>query len=281
MTETAVNARRREEMLRQTIKWTVYSLLLLNWSYYILDDWQDAQFTVAAGDSVAEWMNAFATSLDELAWFTLLFLFEAETYWLDKPAMTPLKRFLFVLVRFACYLFLAHTVYAYFFNYFELAEAVPLAVSGLCGLAGDAYSLLRNHEYALIDAGNCGSLSAGGQLFQIGGDRVVTDAAGMAEMRFLYVVDIEDAIVWLSVVLLIELVVYLQENGVAGGTAIRTLNLLTNLLYAVLICNALIWLWKGHYVYAWDELLWIGGFAVIGMNLAEWRDDLNADAVQQ
>jgi hypothetical protein len=30
----------------------------------------------------------------------------------------------------------------------------------------------------------------------------------------------------------------------------------------------------GYYVYTWDILLWMGGFAAIDANLAEWRDDL-------
>ena len=71
-------ARGREEVMRQAIKWTVYSLLLLNWTYYMFDDWRAAQYTVLPGAPLTEWMQAFATTLDELAWFTLLFLFEAE-----------------------------------------------------------------------------------------------------------------------------------------------------------------------------------------------------------
>ena len=80
-----------------------------------------------AGDSIREYFNSYATSLDELAWFVLLFLFEAETYWLDAEAITNLKRKLFVALRFACYAFLAHTVYAYVFNYYELTQAPILA----------------------------------------------------------------------------------------------------------------------------------------------------------
>ena len=41
---------------------------------------------MAAGDSLLKWMNVYATSIDALAWFELLFLFEAETYWLFDDA---------------------------------------------------------------------------------------------------------------------------------------------------------------------------------------------------
>ena len=269
----------RIELIRQTIKWSVYALLIVNWGYYFYDDWRIAQHTLVAGDSIREYFNSYATSLDELAWFVLLFLFEAETYWLDAEAITNLKRKLFVALRFACYAFLAHTVYAYVFNYYELTQAPILAsVSSVCDLSGQDFSFVRNLAYSVIDATNCGALSATNTLYQVGGDQVVTDIAGLNELKLLYAVDIEDAIVWLAVVLMIELVVLIQEKGISEGPLINGCNYLTIVLYGVLICNAMLWFWKGHWVYGWDELLWIGGFATIEMNLSEWRDELKEEA---
>ncbi len=253
--------------------------MIVNWGYYIYDDWRVAQHTLVAGDSIREYFNAYATSLDELAWFSMLFLFEAETYWLDAEAMSRLQRHLFVALRFACYAFLAHTVYAYIFNYIELMQSTILpTVNSLCELSGQQFSFVRNLAYTVIDAGNCGALSTASGIYQIGSDQVVTDLAGINELRLLYAVDIEDAIVWLAVVLVIELVVLLQEKGISEGTLITVCNYATVGLYGVLVCNALLWFWKGHWVYGWDELLWIGGFAAIEMNLSEWREDLQDEA---
>jgi hypothetical protein len=252
----------------------------VNWGYYIFDDWRIAQHTVAAGDSIREYLGAYATSLDELAWFTMLLLFEAETYWLDAKAMSRLQRHLFVALRIACYAFLAHTVYAYIFNYYELIQASALpGVNSVCDLSDQSFSFVRNLAYTVIDASNCGALSSASSIYQIGPDQVVTDLAGMNELQLLYAVDIEDAIVWLGVILIIELVVLLQEKGISEGPVIKASHYLTIGLYGVLICNAMFWLWKGHWVYAWDELLWIGGFAAIEMNLSEWRDELQEGAV--
>jgi hypothetical protein len=246
----------------------------------MFDDWRAAQHTVLPGSPLTEWMQAFATTLDELAWFTLLFLFEWETYWLDDVAITRLKRVIFVLLRLACYAFLAHTVYAYLMNYQELRDATLIAASGVCELADQGVSFLRNLEYTQISASNCAALSSGGQLFQIQGAHIVTDSAGLSEATILGVIDIEDAIVWLGVVLTIELVVILQEKGISEGPAIKSTSIFTLILYAVLICNALYWAYNGHWVYAWDELLWIGGFAAIEMNLSEWRSEMSAEADQ-
>ena len=252
----------------------------MNWGYYIFDDWRIAQHTVTAGDSIREYFQAYATSLDELAWFTMLFLFEAETYWLDAEAISRLQRHLFVALRIACYAFLAHTVYAYIFNYYELIHASALpGVNSVCDLSDQNFSFVRNLAYTVIDASNCGTLSSASSIYQIGPDQVVTDLAGMNELQILYAVDIEDATVWLGVILIIEFVVFLQEKGISEGPLIKASNYLTTALYGVLICNAIFWFWKSHWVYGWDELLWIGGFAAIEMNLSEWRGDLQEGAV--
>jgi hypothetical protein len=273
-------AMERHEVIRQAIKWTVYSLLLVNWGYYIFDDWRAAQHTLVAGDPLVEWMNGYATSIDEMAWFALLFLFEAETYWLSEEALTRLKRYVFVTIRLACYGFLIHTMYAYWVTYLEFANAVALPSNSLlCDLAGQDYSFLRNLAYTLVDAGNCGTLSSGGELFRIGDDLVVTDAAGLSGELGLAIVDIIDVTAWLAVVLLIEFVVVLQERGMSEGPLITWSNRLTVALYSVLVFNAFYWMWTSHWVYAWDELLWIGGFAAIEMNLSEWRDEMVEDAV--
>jgi hypothetical protein len=34
------------------------------------------------------------------------------------------------------------------------------------------------------------------------------------------------------------------------------------------------WASLSHWLYLWDELVWIGGFAAIEMNINEWRDEL-------
>lgn len=269
----------RSDVVKQTIKWVVYSLLLVNWGYYIFNDWRVAQHTITASDTLADYFNAYATSLDELAWFIMLFLLEAETYWLSDDQINRFVQRSFIVLRVTCYLFLANTVYAYIFNYFELTSSTLVGgISSTCDLVGQSFSFVRNLAYTAIDANNCNALSSATAFYQIGPNAVITDAAGIAELKILYAIDIEDAIVWLMVILIIELVVQIQDRGISEGPLITGSNYLTLALYAILVCNALYWLWKGHYVYGWDELLWIGGFAAIEMNLSEWREELNDEA---
>ena len=269
------DAMTREDILRQSIKWIVYSLLLINWGYYIFEDWSVAQHTLSPGDSLLKWMNSYATTLDEMAWFTMLLLFEIETYWLSDDKLSFSKRLAFVSVRIACYAFLAHTMFAYWISYLDIVSAFTLpAGTAICDVLAQDYSFTRNLAYTDITATNCASLSSGGELFQIRGEPVITDASGLTEIRHLAIIDILDVTTWLAVVLVIEFVVVMQERGISDGPVIVYSNRLTTALYSILVFNAGYWIWKGHYVYGWDQLLWIGGFAAIGMNLSDWRDEI-------
>ena len=98
---------------RSWIKWTVYSLLLINFGYYFWEEWVIAAHALRAGGTFADWASAFAASLEELAWFVLLVLFELETHALPDESFTPrVERALHLSRIFACVL-LAHTLYAY------------------------------------------------------------------------------------------------------------------------------------------------------------------------
>ncbi len=70
------NSAERRHRRAQAIKWTVYTLLLLNGSSYLVEDIQRAAHTLKHGASFLEWTEAFATTFDNLAWYGLLFMFE-------------------------------------------------------------------------------------------------------------------------------------------------------------------------------------------------------------
>ena len=45
-------------------------------------------------------------------------------------------------------------------------------------------------------------------------------------------------------------------------------------MYMLLMGLGVYWASLGHWLYFWDGLLWIGGFAAIEMNLSQWRDEI-------
>ena len=97
--------------VQQIVKWTVYSLLLINWGFYAYEDWTRAAFTLNAQSDWFDITTAYATTLDELAWFVLLLMFELETYVLENPNWRT--RAAMVTTRIVCIALIAHTVVAY------------------------------------------------------------------------------------------------------------------------------------------------------------------------
>ncbi len=266
----------RLHRIQQGVKWTVYTLLLVNWGFYIADDIGWARHTLHAESTVFDWTSAFSTSIDELAWFILLGMFELETYTLSDRAWKPWVERLVHGLRLACYVMLAHTIFAYTSNVFDLRPTQPVEdATELCDLAGADLSYTYNLEYTEITRETCDGLSTASQFYRVGKAPVVTDMPGLALERQLAWADLYEGVAWLLAILAIEVVVRLQERGITGGNLMRTANWGKNLLYASILGVGAWWASLSHWLYLWDEFLWIGGFMAIGMNLSEWRKEID------
>ena len=274
----AVTADSKMHKIQQAVKWTVYTMLIINFVFYIFEDWDRAIHTLHAGSTFLDWTSEFANSIDESAWFLLLFMFELETYvvadedWKGWIAHTVRGARLF------CYVLIAHTVYAYIIVVANLQPTVAVEdISDLCGLIGADVSYVYNLEYTEVNDQTCGELSGESQFYWLAGDPVVSDMAGLNLERDLAWADLIEAVVWLLILLAIEIVVRLQSRGVSGGAMISTANTLKVFLYLTLIALGVYWATLSHWLYFWDELVWIGGFAAIEMNVSQWRDELLED----
>ncbi len=261
--------------LQQGIKWTVYTLLLINFGYYIAEDWNAAVHTLGPEAGLLDWAGEFATSIDEAGWFILLFMFELETYILEDEAWTGWVARLIHGVRAACYLMLAHTVYAYFVALMSLQAAGPVdGVQDLCELSETGVSYVYNLHYSGVTAASCSELSSADSFYWLEQGTLVSDAPGLALETELAWVDLAEAVIWLLIVLAIEVVVRLQNRNVTGGTLITVAKRSQIVLYLLLMAIAVYWATLSHWLYVWDEFVWIAGFAAIEMNIAEWRQDI-------
>ena len=268
---------------RQVIKVTVYALLLVNFGLYILEDIEAASHEMRNGGSFLKWMRAFATTIDESAWFILLLLFELETYVLsDELQERPLVMRLVHGVRLVCYLVLAHSIYAFGVIYWEISNAQAVeGVTRLCELLGQDLSFVRNIEYTTITAENCNALSSAGQFFYTEPGLVVSDAEGLALEQRLALVDWLEVVVWLLILATIEIMVRLQDRGITRGRFVTAIESSKLFLYTGLWAMAAWWAYLGHYYYAWDETLWIVGFFAIEANMNEWKKEIEAEEARE
>ncbi|MEM1412139.1 MAG: hypothetical protein AAGH19_07240 [Pseudomonadota bacterium] len=271
------NAERRHRRA-QLIKWTVYTLLLLNGAFYLIEEIQMAAHTLKHGASLYEWTEAFATTIDNLAWYGLLLMFELETYVLEDEAWErPWVTWTLHGVRLLCYAMLLHTVVARTTSLNDAWTAPPLdGVTSVCQVAEDGLSWGYNFEYEEITSENCGEFSSDSSFYRLD-PLVISDREGLAMEKKQTAVDLSDALVWLLVIWAIELAVWLQNRNITGGTAMAVSHA-ARFLYLVLFGHAIWWIYTGHYVYAWDQTLWILGFWAIERNLSEWREEIVGDS---
>lgn len=278
MKTQALPADSRVHKIQQIVKWTVYTLLIINFVFYIFEDWDRALHSLREGATFLEWTREFATSIDENAWFLLLFMFELETYVLSDEKWQGWVGHTVRGARLLCYVFIAHTIYAFTVEVIEFEPINPVeGVSDLCAMADRDVSYVFNLEYTLVDDESCADLSDDSRFFWRTEGAVLTDAEGLELEKNLAWVDLIEAVVWLLILLNIEMIVRLQDRGVSGGPLIATGNTIKLFLYLILVAAAVYWATLSHWLYVWDEFLWIGGFAAIEMNISDWRDELSAE----
>jgi hypothetical protein len=255
---------------RRWFKWTVYALLIVDFVIYLVQDIQSAPYTLDANSGVLEILAAYVTSIDLVAWFTLILLFELETGVIAGRAWTGPARWAVRGVRLVCYVAILHTSFSYDIALREFLhpERLPPA-DDVCAYAGE-WTFLRNRDYLEINPGNCGTIGHGPDFFALRDDEVLTDRAGLAEGRILAWTDLAESLAWLLVVFAIEAIVRLKHTAYANGALVTCIGRLKTALYVLIFAIAVYWGSKGQLLYFWDELVWLLGFSMIDWNIRDW-----------
>lgn len=264
--------------LFQLFKYVVYAFLAMNIYWFFAEEHAAAPLRFPEGVGLAHIRDAYAATIDTLAWVILLLMFELETYVLEdeqfsKPVTLTLHGF-----RFACF---AVIVLA-FVGYIEVLQfnsgATLLAgVSDVCALPPGEWSwpyILG--EYTVITPANCADWSTATEFFKLPDAAAVVDEAGLIDIVRLAWIDVINAAVWILVVVLLEIDVRLQEHNRFEGFALRASTVSKYVLYSTLFAAAVYWGFKGDFLDFWDAFLWLVAFVFIELNVFEWRQEDNA-----
>ena len=263
------------DKIQQVLKWTVYTLLLVNFAFYIAEDWNRATYTMMSESTILDWMAEFATSIDIVGWILLICMLELETYVLEDDDWKGWVAHVVRGVRFGCYAMIAHTLYAAILTTINLQPTETVEnVSHLCDMIGDDVSYVYNLGYTDVTVETCGALSASTELYWVTSGLIVTDRAGLELERILAWMDLWEVMLWLLILVAIETVVRLQDRGITEGVILSAENSLKIFMYLMLLAFGVYWAVLSHWLYLWDELLWVAGFAAIEMNITKWRDEL-------
>lgn len=265
--------------LLPNLKWIIYGLLFINLVYYGYDDWDNAQHTLDSSSTFMDKLGAYATTLDDIAWILLIAIFEIETYWLEDDFDNKAIERSILLAKVICYGFILQTTYSYLVTLGNV-NAIPLDqnLTDLCAMASQDLSFVRNLDYADVTAETCKTIPYTETLFLYPHEPVITDSAGLAlESRFSKI-DVVENISWLIVIIMIELSIQLQNRGQYDTSILKWSKRTEYAAYLAIILAAIHWGVYGHIVYAWDEFVWIAGFAMLDNNLELWRDELREEA---
>ena len=259
----------------QIVKWSVYTLLTINFIIYFRDDF--LMYQASAPDDAPWWefIEFFATTIDVASWLALVYIFELETYILPDEAFKGPLPVILKSIRGLCYLLIIYAAYGYTaatLDNYKTAE-VP-ALTDLCMLADKGEFLqVSAIDFIEITSGNCTEISAGPPFHHISDDISVIDGPALDHVQKISLLDISNAFTWLIIILLIEFEVWLQATDRFGSRMLQLTRQIKTGLYGVLFLNAAIWLATSYPLYAYDQSLWIIGFWAIELNLAEWEQD--------
>ena len=257
------------------IKWSVYLALIVNFGFYVNDDWQAFQSALGGEADLEETLESFATSIDVIAWLGLVFLFELETYILSDDAFKGWVPRALILLRLVCYGSICFAAYGYVAIEIDNFKVTPIAeITDLCAVAGQGTAIqidLINYED--ITRENCANISQGPPFFQIDQNLSIVDGPVLEHVQEMGFIDVINAFTWLIVVFFIEVEIRLQSADRFGSRIVPWVRRTKTVFYGVLWINAIIWLVTGYPMYTYDAMLWIVGFWAIELNLAEWEQD--------
>lgn len=261
--------------IARVIKYSVYFGLIVNFGFYISDDYLAYKAALPANAPLADILQQFSTTIDVAAWLGLVFLFELETHALPDEAFEGWIPKALHAARLICYVSIAYAAFGYTAESLENFEVTSVdGIDNICQLADKNTSLQTDViTYVEITTANCAGLSTDSEFFRISDEVSIIDSSALAHVQWMGWIDIDNAYVWIFVVLLIEIEIWLQTTDRFSSRALTVARRAKTFFYLVLIVNGFIWASTGYVLYAWDAFLWIFGFWAIELNLAEWEQD--------
>lgn len=249
----------------QFFKYTVYLALFFNVIFFFQEEMQASQHRFLDGFSFFQLIEAFTSTIDTAAWVVLLLLFELETYLIDEEKIKGLLLFLFHSVRAFCYVFVLYSFWGYLNNFSWILDFEHISATSLCAFSGQSL-MLEIDQFLQISTVNCTDYEVS-QLLQHTDGNVYTTLELYQTATRLAFVDIINSAAWISVVIVLEVDVWLQRNHRFEGRVLSISKYIKNLIYSLLLFAAIYWGYSGAFLDFWDAFLWIVAFVFIEMNL--------------
>jgi hypothetical protein len=256
------------ELLYKGFKYTVYGLLLLNIGFFYQEESLAIEQTFSGGISVGDIIQGYAATIDTAAWVLLLLLFEFETSLLKPQTLLRSDiRASFTLVRIFSYGFIGYAFYGYFTKMLFINGISPLVIDDVCHLVGQNFAVIDTlDQYPTLSENNCGALN-NQPVFQLNQQTIIGNAGQWAAIQWLAMVDVINSITWITVVIILELDVRLQQQDRFEGLVVSVSRNIKLVLYGILLGAATYWGFLGDFLDFWDAFMWLLAFFFIEINI--------------
>ena len=247
-------------------KVAIFAILMVNLFYYLYED-VTFYLYLAAGASVFDTMEAFAVTIDYVAWMVLIVLFEMETRAHAKDRLTDTRKWMFTGLTAVCYVVLVYAWYGYGAALADTYQYQPLESKTACYFANTNYAYMSLEARPIeLTHENCGAL-AGKNLFKSLSDNVIASETNLLAFKKLSWVDVYNASAWLIVVLLFQIEVSLKRANKLTKRRLIIAMIWKAAAYLVLLGCAIYWSMYSAFIDSWDAWLWLLAFILIDLNL--------------
>jgi hypothetical protein len=262
-------------------KVAIFWILMVNLLYYLYED-VTAFLYLAPGSTLLDGLEAFAVTIDYVAWMVLIVLFEMETSARRKDQLTRSRRLLMTGLTAACYLVLVYAAYGYTVALADSYRYEPIESRPACYFANTnfAYLTLEARPKELTEK-NCGAFE-GKKIFKSPGDNLIGTEVSIAALRKLSWVDVFNASAWLLVVLIFQIELSLEQANRLTRRRLIVAMIWKGAAYLVLLFCAIYWTVFSAFIDSWDAWLWLLAFILIDLNmlgLDESRNQSTAGSV--
>jgi hypothetical protein len=255
----------------QVIRYSIYSLLMLNLAYYLWEDLIAFRY-VPKGAPLAQIVENFAVTIDYVAWMVLIVLFELETDFIPHEKFKGWLKWSFNGVLAACYVILLYAFYGYVTALVDFYNFTPFPPEEVCGLVDGAFAYVTmDARFVELTLENCSALFTDAA-FKAAADNLVAAPANLAAGIWLGWVDVINAGVWLLVVLFIEWELMLELKDALSKRRLIVFKTIKGILYLTLLGCAIYWTMESAFIDSWDAYLWLIAFILIDLNVIDWDE---------
>jgi len=258
-------------------KVVIFWVLMVNLLYYLYED-VTAFLYLSPGYTFFDAAEAFAVTIDYVAWMVLIVLFETETSAHAEERFTGTRKWVIAGLTAACYVVLVYAAYGYVAALSDAYAYEPIETESACYFANTnfAYMSLEARPIELTHE-NCGAFE-GKKIFKSERDNLIVTEANLQALKKLSWVDVFNASAWLIVVFLFQVEVMLEQAKKLTRHRLVVLLVTKGAAYLVLLGCAIYWTMYSAFIDSWDAWLWLLAFILIDLNMLGLDESQNQKA---